>query len=143
MKLYLIIIFSALSIFGQEYTHRWKPLVIDEKEKIWYDQSMVDSTRGSRIDIWILQMYKPPLTFEGISGEVYRSKTLFTIDLKTVKYGIRDVVYYDVTNKEIQNFHYDIDKYPDNIKYSYPIMENSFLFTFIKEIYGKSGETSN
>ena len=143
MKLFLIIIFSALAMYCQEDIHRWKPLVINEKEKIWFDQSMLDSTRSNKIDMWILQMHRPPLTFEGIDGEIYRSKTLYTIDLKTVKYGIRDVVYYDVTNKEIQKFHYDIDKYPDNYKYTYPIMENSFLFKLIKEIFGKTGENSN
>jgi hypothetical protein len=139
MKIFLFLILLPLFIHAQDIIHRWKPLVINDKEKVWYDQSMVDSIKGDKLDIWILQMHKPPLSHEGIQGEVYRSKTLYTINLKNVKYGIVKVIYYDLTNKEMYNFKYNISDYPDNLKYTYPITENSFLFAFLKEIFNKGG----
>jgi hypothetical protein len=143
MKLVLMLLVMAATIYAQEHVHMWKPLVIDDKEKIWYDQSMTDSIKGSKMNIWILQMHKPPLTGEGIKGEVYRSKTLYTIDLRNAKYGILNVIYYDVTNKEMYNFKYNIEDYPENLKYSYPITEKSFLFTLLKEIFKKPGDNPN
>ena len=143
MKLILMLLVITANIYAQEHVQMWKPLVIDDKEKVWYDQSMTDSIKGSKMNIWILQMHKPPLTGEGINGEVYRSKTLYAINLKTAKYGILNVIYYDVANKEMYNFKYNIDDYPENLKYTYPITENSFLFTLLKELFNKSGDKTN
>ena len=143
MKLILMLLVITANIYAQEHVQMWKPLVINDKEKVWYDQSMTDSIKGSKMNIWILQMHKPPLTGEGINGEVYRSKTLYAINLKTAKYGILNVIYYDVANKEMYNFKYNIDDYPETLKYTYPITENSFLFTLLKEIFNKTGEKSN
>ena len=143
MKFVLMLLVMAASIYAQDVVHRWKQLVIDDKEKVWYDQSMTDSIKGNKMNIWILQMHKPPLTGEGIKGEVYRSKTLYAINLKTVKYGILNVIYNDVTNKEMYNFKYNIDDYPENLKYSYPITEKSILFTLLKELFNKPGDKTN
>jgi len=143
MKLILMLLVMAASIYSQDVVHRWKQLVIDDKEKVWYDQSMTDSIKGSKMNIWILQMHKPPLTGEGIKGEVYRSKTLYAINLKTAKYGILNVIYYDVANKEMYNFKYNIDDYPETLKYTYPITEKSFLFALLKEIFNKSPDKTN
>jgi hypothetical protein len=143
MKLILMLLVMAASIYSQDVIHRWKQLVIDDKEKVWYDQSMTDSIKGSKMNIWILQMHKPPLTGEGIKGEVYRSKTLYAINLKTAKYGILNVIYYDVANKEMYNFKYNIDDYPETLKYTYPITEKSFLFALLKEIFNKPGDKTN
>src|ERR1035437_100913 len=143
MKLIVMLLVMAASIYSQDVVHRWKQLVIDDKEKVWYDQSMTDSIKGSKMNIWILQMHKPPLTGEGINGEVYRSKTLYAINLKTAKYGILNVIYYDVANKEMYNFKYNIDDYPETLKYTYPITEKSFLFALLKEIFNKPGDNTN
>ena len=143
MKLLLMLLIMAASIYSQDVVHRWKQLVIDDKEKVWYDQSMTDSIKGSKMNIWILQMHKPPLTGEGIKGEVYRSKTFYAINLKTAKYGILNVIYYDVANKEMYNFKYNIDDYPETLKYTYPITEKSFLFVLLKEIFNKSPDKTN
>ena len=143
MKFVLMLLVMAASIYAQDVVHRWKQLVIDDKEKVWYDQSMADSIKGNKMNIWILQMHKPPLTGEGINGEVYRSKTLYTINLKTAKYGILNVIYYDVANKEMYNFKYNIDDYPETLKYTYPITEKSFLFALLKELFHKPGDNPN
>ena len=139
----MLLLITAATIYAQEHVNMWKPLVINDKEKVWYDQSMTDSIKGNKMNIWILQMHKPPLTGEGINGEVYRSKTLYAINLKTVKYGILNVIYYDVSNKEMYNFKYNIDDYPENLKYSYPITEKSFLFVLLKELFNKPGDKTN
>lgn len=138
----ILLSFIAMAQTNNAYEHRWKPLSISDKEKIWYDASMVDSIKGDNFNIWILQMHRPPLKYDNINSEIYRSKTLYAISLQTVKYGILNAVYYDVTNKEIANYKYDIVNYPDNIKYTYPILENSFLYTLIKELFGKQGQSS-
>ena len=143
MKLILMLLVITANIYAQEHVQMWKPLVIDDKEKVWYDQSMTDSIKGSKMNIWILQMYQPPLTDEGIKGEVYRSKTLYAINLKTAKYGILNVIYYDVANKEMYNFKYNIDDYPETLKYTYPITEKSILFAFLKEIFNKPRDNTN
>jgi hypothetical protein len=143
MKFILILLLAAGSMYAQENVHRWKPLVIDDKEKVWYDQSMTDSIKGSKFNVWILQMYRPPLTAEGIIADIYRSKTLYTINLKTVKYGILNVIYYDVSNKELNNFKYNLEAYPDELKYTYPITEKSILFTLLKEVLTKPGDKTN
>jgi hypothetical protein len=143
MKLILMLLVITANIYAQEHVQMWKPLVINDKEKVWYDQSMTDSIKGSKMNIWILQMHKPPLTGEGINGEVYRSKTLYAINLKTAKYGILNVIYYDVANKEMHNFKYNIDDYPETLKYTYPITENSFLFTLLKELFNKPADKTN
>jgi hypothetical protein len=143
MKLILMLLVITANIYAQEHVQMWKPLVIDDKEKVWYDQSMTDSIKGNKMNIWILQMHKPPLTGEGINGEVYRSKTLYAINLKTAKYGILNVIYYDVANKEMYNFKYNIDDYPETLKYTYPITEKSFLFALLKELFNKPGDKTN
>ena len=143
MKFIMVLLIMAATIYAQDNIHRWKPLVIGDKDKVWYDQSMTDSIKGSKMNIWILQMYQPPLTDEGINGEVYRSKTLYAINLRTAKYGILNVIYYNVTNKEMYNFKYNIDDYPENLKYSYPITEKSILFALLKEILNKPGDNTN
>jgi hypothetical protein len=143
MKYILILLLVTGSMYAQENVHRWKPLVIDDKEKVWYDQSMTDSIKGSKFNVWILQMYRPPLTAEGIIADIYRSKTLYTINLKTVKYGILSVIYYDVSNKELNNFKYNLEAYPDELKYTYPITEKSILFTLLKEVLTKPGDKTN
>ncbi|MDR3611428.1 MAG: hypothetical protein P4L27_12750 [Ignavibacteriaceae bacterium] len=143
MKFLLMLLVATAFAYAQEGIHRWKPLVINDKEKIWYDQSMLDSLKGDKLNIWILQMYKQPLTYEGIVGEVYRSKIQYAINLKNVKYGILNAIYYDISNKEMYNFNYNINNYPDDLKYTYPITENSFLFTLLKEIYANKGTQTN
>jgi hypothetical protein len=139
--LFLAALASAQTNNSQITTHRWKPLIMNDKEKIWYDASLVDSIKGDRFNMWLLQMHQPPLEFDNIKGEVYRTKTLYTINLTTVKYGIMKAVYYDVNNKELSNFDYDIANVPDNIKYTYPVMENSPIYALIKEIFGKQSES--
>lgn len=141
--LMISLVISAQSV-NTTNLHRWKPLVVSDKEKIWYDASMVDSMKGSTFDMWILQMHKPPLKLEDVKTEVYRSKILYGISLQTVKYGILKAVYYDVSNKEIGSYVYDnAINAPDNIKYTYPILENSFLYTLIKELFKKPGDKVN
>ena len=143
MKFLFMLLFVSASLYAQEGIHAWKSIVINDKEKAWYDQSNADSIKGGKLNVWVLQMYKPPLTAEGIKGGVFRSKILYSINLKTAKYGIMHVIYYDANNKEMNNFKYDIDAYPESLRYSYPITEQSILFTLIKQIFNKTGENSN
>ena len=71
----LIITFCSVISFGQTAeTHVWKVLNLDSGEKIWYDTSALDTIKGDRFDIWILEVHRPPKTFEGFDGEVFRSK---------------------------------------------------------------------
>ena len=139
----LIFVFCSISGFGQtEEIHVWKVLNLDSGEKIWYDTSGLDTIQGDRFDIWILEVHRPPKTFEGFEGEVFRSKTLFGINLTTVKYGILKVRYYNIMNKEIYSYDYDNPPPDDSIKYTYPVTENSYIHLLIRELYGKEGEAN-
>jgi hypothetical protein len=135
MKLFLMVLVSVVALYAQENTHTWKPLIVNDKERMWYDQAMTDSMKGDKMTVWIMQLYKPPLTAEGINGPIYRSKTLYAINLKSVKYGILNVVYYDAKGKEMNNFKYNINDYPEDLKYTYPITESSFLYNLVKEVF--------
>ncbi len=142
---FLLISFLYLgsSAFAQSEYLKWRPLIINEKQRIWYDESSeVDSTTGT-FNVWILQMHRPPLEFSELPGKIYRSRTLYGVDLKTAKYGILQVIYYDVNNKEIYNFNYHIDNYPDRLKYTYPISDNSFMNKLITIINKTNSKVHN
>jgi hypothetical protein len=138
----IAIILSGFSLIlaQQEEQHVWKVVNADNGTKFWYDASSVDTMKGDRFNIWILETYQPPKQYEGIDGDVFRAKTLYTINLTIVKYGILKVRYYDLSNKEIFSFDYDKPMPPESIRFPYPITDDSILFYLIKELFGPKGE---
>ncbi len=137
---FIILVFAfCFSLYSQTDQHRWKPLIVSESQKFWYDGLTLDKMEGDKADIWVLQMHKPPLTFDGIKGEILRSKTLYAIDLKTVRYGIQEVVYFDAANKELYRHNYANVKLEDKYKYTYPVLEDSFMYALVKEIIRVKG----
>ena len=130
-----IIFLSAIKITSaQENVHRWLPLQNKNAMKIWYDAAMIDQATGEdNFDIWVLEQHTPPLRFKEIKGEVYRSKILYSINMKIVKYGIMKVIYYNSANEKLYSFNYPIANFPDKYKYTYPIMKDNYLFNIIKE----------
>ncbi|MBZ0200934.1 MAG: hypothetical protein K8H86_13770 [Ignavibacteriaceae bacterium] len=132
---FIILILSvSFSLSAQTDVHRWKPLIVNDSEKMWYDALMLDKMEGDKLDMWVLQMHKPPLKFDGIKGEIYRSKILYAINFKTVRYGIEKVVYYDAANQELYKHDYESASLPENVKYTYPILEDSFMYALVKEV---------
>jgi len=138
--LIIVLFVGTVSANAQSEYLKWKPLVINQKQRIWYDASSIDTSKGTKFDVWILQMHQPPLTFNEIHGKVYRSKTQYCVDLNSGKYGILRVVYYGVTNNVLYNFDYHIDNYPDNLKYTYPIVDNNFMSKLIKKLNKPTGK---
>lgn len=137
LKTILLIIIFYLSLFAQQDDkHVWKVVNADNGTKFWFDATTLDTTNGNRLNVWILETNQPPKQYEGIDGDVFRSKTLYTINLITVKYGILKVRYYDLNNKEIFSFDYDNPIPPENIRFPYPVTDNSLLFYLLKELYG-------
>ncbi|HED37933.1 MAG TPA: hypothetical protein ENI76_06790 [Ignavibacteria bacterium] len=119
---------------AQVNAHRWLPLQNKQAKRIWYDAAMIDNATGNdTFDIWVLEQHTPPLIFKEVKGKVYRSKILYSINLKTVKYGIMKVVYYNSANKKLYSFNYPIANFPDKYKYTYPIMKDNYLYNIIKE----------
>lgn len=133
-----ILLFYFSSLAQENDQHVWKVINADDGSKFWYDVSTLDTSGSDRLNIWILETYQPPRQYDGIDGDVFRSKTLYTINLTTVKYGILKVRYYDMTNNEIFSFDYDNPMPPESIRFPYPITNNSKLFYLIKELYGPS-----
>jgi len=130
----IIILTAVTSTSAQENAHRWLPLQNRQAKKVWYDVSMIENASNQdTFDIWILEQHTPPLVFKDIKGKVYRSKILYSINLKTVKYGIMKVVYYNSSNKKIYSFNYPIANFPDKYKYTYPIMKDNYLYYIVKE----------
>lgn len=143
VKSILITLLSLISILAQEEEqHVWKVVNATDGSKFWYDASALDTIKGDRFNIWILETHQPPVKYEGIEGEIFRSKTLYAINLTTVKYGILKIRYYDVSNKEIFRFDYDNPPPPESIRYTYPVTDQSMLFYLIEELYGPKGEKS-
>lgn len=147
-KLFLIIsilgfINSTISLAQSNETHIWKLFERENGQKAWYDASGLDTVKGNNFDIWVLTVNKPPVKYEGVDKEVYRVKTLYTINLTSVKYGILKVMYYDIQNKEVFSYDYNNPPQPESIKYAYPITENSLIFDIVKTIFGPGGLKSN
>ena len=141
LKAILSLIVCYITINAQQEDQNvWKVINADDGSKFWYDASSVDTTKGDKFNIWVLETNQPPKKYEGIEGNVFRSKTLYTINLTTVKYGILKIRYYDVSNQEIFSFDYDKPMPPESIRYPYPITDNSLLFYLLKELYGPKGE---
>ncbi len=126
----------------QEDQHVWKVVNADDDSKFWYDVSSLDTSKGDKINVWLLETFQPPQKYEGIDGDVFRSKTLYAINLTTVKYGIMKVRYYNLNNQEIFAFDYDIPMPPESIRYPYPITDSSLLFYLLKELYGPKPDQS-
>ncbi|MFI5236462.1 MAG: hypothetical protein ACHQLA_00820 [Ignavibacteriales bacterium] len=136
LKSFLSIIIYSVSIFAQqEETHSWKVVDADDGTKFWYDASSLDTTIGDKFNIWILENHQPPSKQEGVEGEVFRSKTLYAINLTTAKYGILKVIYFDINNQEIFSYDYDNPPLPEDIKYTYPITDQSMLHFLVKELF--------
>jgi len=141
LKTILLIIIGFVSLAAQQSEqHVWKVVNADDGSKFWYDATSIDTINGDRFNIWILETNQPPKQYEGIEGDVFRSKTLYTINLTTVKYGIMKIRYYDVSNQEIFSFDYDKPMPPESIRFPYPITDNSLLFYLIKELFGPKDE---
>ncbi|MEJ2114066.1 MAG: hypothetical protein P8X62_10400 [Flavobacteriaceae bacterium] len=136
---FIILLFYISLIAQQNDQHVWKVVNADDGSKFWYDVSTLDTSSNDRLNIWLLETFQPPRQYDGIDGDVFRSKTLYSINLTTVKYGIMKVRYYDMTNNEIFSFDYDNPMPPESIRFPYPITNNSKLFYLIKELYGPSG----
>ena len=141
VKSILITLLSLISILAQEEEqHVWKVVNASDGSKFWYDATALDTIKGDRFNIWILETHQPPIKYEGIEGEVFRSKTLYAINLTTVKYGILKIRYYDVSNKEIFRYDYDNPPPPESIRYTYPVTDQSMIFYLIEELYGPKGK---
>ena len=134
----VILLFYFSSLAQENDQHVWKVINADDGSKFWYDVSTLDTSGSDRLNIWILETYQPPRQYDGIEGDVFRSKTLYTINLTTVKYGILKVRYYDMTNNEIFSFDYDNPMPPESIRFPFPITNNLKLFHLIKDLYGPS-----
>ena len=143
LKTILLLLVCVITLSAQQNDqHVWKVVNADDGSKFWYDVSTLDTTKGNKLNVWILETNQPPKQYEGIDGDVFRSKTLYAINLVTVKYGILKVRYYDKKNQEIFSFDYDNPMPPESIKYPYPVTDNSLLFYLLKDLYGpKEGET--
>ena len=141
VKSILITLLSLISILAQEEEqHVWKVVNASDGSKFWYDASALDTIKGDRFNIWILETHQPPIKYEGIEGEVFRSKTIYAINLTTVKYGILKIRYYDVSNKEVFRYDYDNPPPPESIRYTYPVTDQSMIFYLIEELYGPKGK---
>ena len=141
----LLILFFLpyIYLFAQDENIQWKPLLENNNQKIWYDGSALNDLTTKKLDIWVLQMNKKPIEFQEVPEKIYRSKIQYALDLNTDRYGILKVVYYGINNKQIYNFDYHIENYPDSIKYTYPISDISSLKILREDIINEeSKETS-
>jgi len=137
-----IAVLFCIELYSQD-EHKWKPVILSDDKKIWIDESSLDTVKGDKFEVWLLQMYVPTLKMEGITGDIYRAKTLYTVDLTSVKYGIKKIFYFDAYNKELFDHDYKIDGFEDKLKFTYPVLENSTMHYVIKELYKNRAEKNN
>lgn len=132
----LSILFIGTALSQIDTTYHWKKLDTENNKKIWYDVSSIDTIKGDKFDIWVLEVHTPPMKSKGIEGKIYRSKILYAVNLTTVRYGIMKIRYYDVKNKELYSFDYDTPSPPtDALRYPYPVFEESSIYLIIKELF--------
>lgn len=134
LLLFCILFIAAKFSNGQNVNHNWKPLIIDNTQRIWYDRSQLDTINNPTFDIWILEMHRPTFSLEGISDNIMRTKTLYIVDLQSYRYGIKKVIYYDPSNQLIKSFQYDTNSLTEAFKFIFPITENSFMQKVIDEL---------
>lgn len=136
----VFLIFLLSTSVSAQADHKWKPLVVTDSKKIWYDKVDIDSVKGDKFEIWLLQMHIPPVDINGRNEKAFRTMTLYAVNLSSVKYGIEKITYLDENAKEICSYDYMIKEYEDNLKYTYPVMENSAIHLVIKELFKNSSE---
>lgn len=139
----LLLLCYCTTAKSQEAFVHWQPLVITDSSRIWYDSSVLDTVTGGKFDIWVLQMHKPPLSFNEIPGKIYRSKTYYGLNLENGKYEILKVEYFGINNKKLYSFDYKTKDYPDNMRYAYPIGDNSTLSMLIKKLNKIHGDNKD
>lgn len=122
----LVSFFLCVSCYAQVDAHKWRTLT-QTPQLLWVDGVQFDTTKSDPFEIWVLELHKPALTIEGISAKVNRTKTLYAVNRKEHKYGIKKVIYYNNANKEIWRYDYNTAKLHDELKYNFPIPNNSFL----------------
>ena len=137
--LFFSFMLATVCLAQQEDEHVWKKVDADDGTQFWYDSAKLDTMKADRFNIWILETHRPPLSYEDIEGEIYRSKTLYAVNLTSVKYGILKIRYFDMSNRELFRFDYDNPPPPESIRYTYPVTENSLLHHLITELYGPDG----
>lgn len=144
MKYFFVffLLFTTISFSQTEEKHIWKPLTTNSGEKFWYDPSTFDSVSNDKLNVWILESHRPALKFEGIEGDVFRSKTLYTINLASAKYGLKKIRYYGLTNKEIYSYDYDIYESDDMFTFPYPIIMGSKIHLVLQEFLKKNKSKS-
>lgn len=140
--IFMIFILISARGLAQSGIHHWKRLDIVEK-KVWYDEANFDTAKSGHLDIWVLEQHTPPLVLNELPGTIYRSKTLYTISLDNAKYGILKVVYYDSSNRQLYSFYYPIAGYPDEYKFTYPVLEGSVLHKILREYFKYKGAQTN
>ena len=73
LKTILLFSFCCITLFAQQNEqHVWKVVNADDGSKFWFDASTLDTSKGDILNVWILQTYQPPKTYEGIEGDVFR-----------------------------------------------------------------------
>lgn len=133
----LFLIFTTYSICQKEESHIWKPLITSSGEKFWYDPTTFDSVSNDVISVWILESHRPPLKFEGIDSEVYRSKILYRINLASARYGLKKICYYGLTNKEVYSYDYEQFGTNELFSFPYPIIVDSKIYLVLQEFLKK------
>jgi len=128
----IALLFSVNNCFAQTDDQNWKVLVGNNNKKIWYDAASLDTIKGDTFTIWTLELHKPPLDIGGLKEPIYKSKTLYCVNLLLLRYGISQIVYYNSSDKQIAKYNYEVPGKADNYQYSYPVTDSPILFGIIK-----------
>jgi hypothetical protein len=143
-KLLLLLLFLGFGfqagLNAQSEDHKWKTLLTGARN-IWYDSSQLDTVSSNRFELWVIELHKPAITIDGVTGKVSRTKTLYCIDREAQTYGLRKVVYYNNVNTELARYTYDADDSIKVTKYYFPIISNELFTAVFNELDKATGKT--
>jgi hypothetical protein len=115
---------------AQSEKHIWKSLTTT-KPLMWYDASQLDTVQSDEFKVWVVELAPTAFKLEGVPAPILRTKTLYTINRKLYRYGIRTTVYYDAMSREITRLENSTDNFSAEVRMPFPIYKSSvmnFLF---------------
>jgi hypothetical protein len=119
------IILLTLSLEAQEVKENWIPISIEKDESLFINVNGISSFLGDDIFIWSLQELNPSMTMEEVKGDIFKVKTYYLINKRLMRYSILDIIFYDLNNNVLKNYHYENKYQNPEFKYNYPIIRNS------------------
>lgn len=112
-------------LYPQSENHKWKPVDLQSKQKLFVDINTSFTSSDTVLSFWVLELHRPAVEMEGVTGKITRTKTLYIYYTGTKKYGIRKIVYYNASSEEMKRYNYDKNLSSLLLLCTFPVFQNS------------------